>query len=136
MAAVTICSDFGAPKNKVCQFPLLKVGWYKWTVWHMKGYSITEVFQYLEFITVSWVYSLISKRTYHVCKNLKRVLIYTCYVIFLWFILFSFIALVQRTSCSYKQRLWNLNLKIKSRIFVSILKNLLNLKLKLCIDKK
>ena len=22
MAAVTICSDFGAPRNKVCQFPL------------------------------------------------------------------------------------------------------------------
>ena len=30
MAAVTICSDFGAPKNKVCQFPLfphLFTGW-------------------------------------------------------------------------------------------------------------
>ena len=35
----------------------------------MKDYSITEIFRYLEFITVSWVYSLIWKRTYHVCKN-------------------------------------------------------------------
>ena len=58
MAAVTICSDFGGPKNKVWQFPLFPhlfaIKWWDWMPWSL----FTECWFFFSFFFFEcWVLS-------------------------------------------------------------------------------